>query len=154
MIKFNDWLQAKEATAFTRWRHEAALGLKPPISPAAVNSHSTASPFEVKKLAGKKKKKKKKKISEGRRPDPVLHKEIDVWLAEIEKLKKTFDDLKNNLKKKKKIQSKEKPSEEEIQSKEKEKEKGELSSQEKEIQAKGKEEKQVDKGVLKKKNNE
>lgn len=101
MIKFNDWMQAKEATAFTRWRHEAALGLKPPISPAAVNSHSTASPFEVKKLSGKKKKKKKKKISENHRPEPTLHKDIDIWLVQVEKLKKTFEDLKKNLNKKK-----------------------------------------------------
>ena len=63
LISFSDWLSKKgwgESSAFTRLRRDAAFGLKPPISPAAVNSRSTASPFENKKLAKKKRRKKKK----------------------------------------------------------------------------------------------
>jgi len=60
---FHTWLKANESSAFTRLRRDAALGLKPEISPASVHSRSTAHPFEVDKLDDKKKKKKKKKKS-------------------------------------------------------------------------------------------
>jgi hypothetical protein len=61
MMKFNDWLLAKESSAFTRLRRAAALGLAPPIPDASINSRSTAAPWELKALKGKGKKKKKKK---------------------------------------------------------------------------------------------
>ena len=63
MKSFKDWLIAKESSASTRLRWDAALGLKPPIPDAAIHSHSTAAPWQVEKLKGKgvKKKAKKKK---------------------------------------------------------------------------------------------
>lgn len=60
MISFNDWVAAQESSAFTRLRHDAALGLKPPIPDASINSHSSAPPWQVPKLKGKGKKKKHK----------------------------------------------------------------------------------------------
>lgn len=61
LIKFSDWVLARESSAFTRLRHAAALGLMPPIPDASINSRSTASPFEQKSLKGKGAKKKKRK---------------------------------------------------------------------------------------------
>ena len=70
---FEEWIaQQQESSAFTRLRRSAALGLMPPIAPAAIHSRSTAHPFEVevlkvtkgkpeKKKAAKKKPAKKKK---------------------------------------------------------------------------------------------
>ena len=72
MISFRDWINARESSAFTRLRHNAALGLMPPIAPASVNSRSTASPFEVEKLGKGKKckcKKKKEKLEESKIDD-------------------------------------------------------------------------------------
>ena len=59
--KFSEWLLTRESSSFTRLRHAAALGLMPPIPDAAINSRSTASPFEQKALKGKGKGSKKKK---------------------------------------------------------------------------------------------
>lgn len=61
LVKFCDWLIARESSPFTRLRRAAALGLMPPIPDAAINSRSTASPFEQKSLKGKGRKKRKHK---------------------------------------------------------------------------------------------
>lgn len=61
IIKFSDWILARESSAFTRLRHAAALGLMPPIPDASINSRSTASPFEQKALKGKGSKRKRRK---------------------------------------------------------------------------------------------
>lgn len=61
MIKFSDWIVARESSAFTRLRNAAAFGLMPPIPDASINSRSTASAFEYKSLKGKGKKKRRKK---------------------------------------------------------------------------------------------
>lgn len=61
IIKFSDWVLARESSAFTRLRHAAALGLMPPIPDASINSRSTASPFEQKALKGKGSKRKRRK---------------------------------------------------------------------------------------------
>jgi len=59
---FLTWLSKQdESSSFTRLRRDAALGLKPPIPAASVNSRSTGHPFEVEKLSKKKRKKRKKK---------------------------------------------------------------------------------------------
>ena len=59
---FFNWLQKQdEASAFTRLRRDAALGLKPSIPDAQINSRSTGSPFEQKSIKKKNKKSKKKK---------------------------------------------------------------------------------------------
>lgn len=63
MIKFSDWLMAKESSSFTRLRDAASKGLMPPIPAASINSRSTATPAQQEALLGKKKKKKKKKAS-------------------------------------------------------------------------------------------
>jgi len=99
LLNFKDWLdQHDESSAFTRLRKDAALGLKPPIPGAAVNSRSTASPFEVEKLGDKKKKKKKKKkgkkktfLDEAKKLEPVKHPEVDNWLDKIAGLKGDVD---------------------------------------------------------------
>lgn len=59
MIKFSDWLVARESSSFTRLRDAAAKGLMPPIPDASINSRSTATPAQQKALLGKSKKKKK-----------------------------------------------------------------------------------------------
>jgi hypothetical protein len=61
MKSFKDWVVAKESSASTRLKWDAALGLKPPIPDASIHSHSTALPWQVEKLKGKGKKKKRKK---------------------------------------------------------------------------------------------
>lgn len=63
LVKFSDWVIAKESSAFTRLRHAAALGLMPPIPDASIHSRSTASSFEVDSLKNKSRKKKSKKRS-------------------------------------------------------------------------------------------
>lgn len=60
MISFRDWIIARESSASTRLRWDAALGLKPPIPDSAIHSHSTALPWQVEKLKGKGVRKKKK----------------------------------------------------------------------------------------------
>jgi hypothetical protein len=60
--RFFDWIVARESSAATRLRAAAARDQMPPIPDAAINSHSTASPFEQKSLKGKGKKKAKKKL--------------------------------------------------------------------------------------------
>lgn len=91
-ISFSDWLLARESSAFTRLRRDAALGLKPPIPSASVNSRSTASPFENEKLADKpkdkKKSKKKKEMIEAKNNaiDSFLN-AVGALRAELEKLK-------------------------------------------------------------------
>ena len=62
MITFNDWLKIKESSAFTRTRTAAALGTGPSIPDAAINSRSTARPWESKAIKKRNKKKKKKKM--------------------------------------------------------------------------------------------
>ena len=60
LMSFEEWrAQQNESSPATRLRRDAALGLKPPIPDASINSHSTAAPWEAKRLAGKGKKKKK-----------------------------------------------------------------------------------------------
>jgi hypothetical protein len=61
MISFKDWIIAKESSASTRLRWDAAMGLKPPIPDAAIHSHSTAPPWQVNRLKGKGKKRRKKR---------------------------------------------------------------------------------------------
>lgn len=63
MLSFKEWLKIKESSAFTRRRRAAAQGTAPPIPDAAINSRSTAAPWELKNITkiNKKKKKKKKK---------------------------------------------------------------------------------------------
>ncbi len=46
ILTFKNWLAMQETSAFTRKRHDAALGLKPPI--ADFDSRSTATPWERK----------------------------------------------------------------------------------------------------------
>ena len=53
MMKFKEWVDAKESSAFTRRRDAAAKGLMPEIPAASLHSRSTASPFEVDKLGDK-----------------------------------------------------------------------------------------------------
>lgn len=108
MIKFSDWLiTAKESSAFTRLRWNAAMGLAPPIPDASMHSRSTASPWMVEKKTKKKKKKKKSKkknesIEESKKITPVKHGEIDNWLGEVDKLKAALGALKDVISKKKK----------------------------------------------------
>lgn len=61
MKSFKDWVLARESSAFTRLRQNAALGLAPPIPLASLHSRSTATPFQVEKLSKKKKRRKKNK---------------------------------------------------------------------------------------------
>ena len=85
MIKFSDWLVAKESSAFTRLRDAAAKGLRPPIPDASINSRSTATPAQQKALIGKGKKKKRK----GRKKKVVAkNKEIDAFVRQVEELEK------------------------------------------------------------------
>jgi hypothetical protein len=59
LIKYHNWA---ESTAFTRRRREVALGLKPLASLGGnVNSHSTALPWEKKRIEKKMKTESKKK---------------------------------------------------------------------------------------------
>lgn len=60
-ITFKEWLVARESSAFTRLRNNAALGLAPPIPAAAIHSRSTASPFVVNNLTKKKKRRKRRR---------------------------------------------------------------------------------------------
>jgi hypothetical protein len=59
LIKFQDWLVARESSAQTRLRANAARGLA--VFTGSLHGRSTASPFETEKLSPKKKRKKKKK---------------------------------------------------------------------------------------------
>lgn len=61
ITSFKDWVLAKESSAFTRLRQNAALGLAPPIPQASLHSRSTATPFQVDSLSKKRSKKKRKK---------------------------------------------------------------------------------------------
>lgn len=93
MIKFSDWILARESSAFTRLRKNATSGLMPPIPDAATHSRSTS--------VSKKKKKKKKKIKKKVNKSPV-NKNIDVFVKAVEDLKKDAESLekkiKNNIK--------------------------------------------------------
>lgn len=86
-IKFSDWIVARESSPFTRLRRASAFGLMPPIPDASVNSHSTATPFEQKKLLKKKKRKakgsKKKKI--------IKNAKIDSFVNSVEDLEKDLE---------------------------------------------------------------
>lgn len=61
IIKFSDWVIARESSPFTRLRNAAAQGLMPPIPDASIHSRSTATPFQQEALKGKGVKKKKRK---------------------------------------------------------------------------------------------
>ena len=61
MKSFFEWLKMRESSPFTRLRRDAALGLKPTIPDAAINSRSTAAPWEGESIKEKNKKKKKRK---------------------------------------------------------------------------------------------
>ena len=90
MIKFSDWLVARESSPFTRLRDAAAKGLMPPIPDASINSRSTATPAQRKALAGKGRKKKKK----SRKKKVVAkHNEIDAFVRQVEELEKEIDNL-------------------------------------------------------------
>ena len=99
-LSFKDWLVHRESSASTRLRRDAALGLKPPIPSASLHSRSTASPFEVEKLSGKKKGKKGKKTK-----NIVMNKDIDKFLDAVGSLK---DDAKVAQKEKECLEKKEK----------------------------------------------
>lgn len=90
MIKFSDWVLARESSAFTRLRQAAALGLMPPIPDASINSRSTATPFEQKALKGKGKKKKRRKKKVNKSPK---NKSIDLFVKSVEDLKKDVQNL-------------------------------------------------------------
>ncbi len=101
MIKFSDWILARESSAFTRLRQAAALGLMPPIPDASINSRSTATPFEQKALKGKGKKRKRRKKKVDKSPK---NKSIDSFLKSVQDLKKDVEKLeksKKDIKKKK-----------------------------------------------------
>ena len=66
IIKFSDWVIARESSPFTRLRNAAAQGLMPPIPDASIHSRSTATPFQQEALKGKGVKKKKKRKTKGR----------------------------------------------------------------------------------------
>ena len=85
IIKFSDWVLARESSSFTRLRQAAALGLMPPIPDASINSRSTASPFEQKALKGKGKKRRKKKV------EGPINKSIDLFLKAVDDLKKDVE---------------------------------------------------------------
>jgi len=103
MRTFRDWLQARESSAFTRLRHDAAFGLKPPIPGAMIHSRSTAHPFEVEKLTKKKKRKNKKKkrklCVEGKKDGPSPDSKVDNFLNAVGVLKHELDDLEDKLEK-------------------------------------------------------
>lgn len=63
MKSFNEWMRLREASAFTRSRRSAALGTGPSIPDAAINSRSTAAPWEKDRIVKRNKKRKKKKKS-------------------------------------------------------------------------------------------
>jgi hypothetical protein len=44
--RFSDWMLASESSPITRLKWDAALGLKPPMAPASVNSKATAIPWQ------------------------------------------------------------------------------------------------------------
>lgn len=95
MIKFSDWVLARESSAFTRLRQAAALGLMPPIPDASINSRSTATPFEQKALKGKGKKKKRRKKKVNKSPK---NKSIDLFLRSVEDLKKDVENIEKSKK--------------------------------------------------------
>lgn len=73
-----EWLRQHEASAFTRARHAAALGLGPPMAPAAMFSRSTPEPWIVDKILSnldsdglpkKRVKRKKRKKRKNKRKD-------------------------------------------------------------------------------------
>lgn len=95
MMKFSDWVLAKESSAFTRLRQAAALGLMPPVPDASINSRSTATPFEQNALKGKgkKRKRRKKKVNKS-----VKNRSIDSFLKSVEDLKKDVENLEKSKK--------------------------------------------------------
>lgn len=106
LISFKDWMNQQESSAFTRRRRDALLGLAPEIPDAEIHRHSTF-PFE-KELRDKKKGKKKKKEEEEKDEElkeakrkPVLNKQVDDWLKEIEGLRPDLAALDSVIKKRK-----------------------------------------------------
>jgi hypothetical protein len=123
IMKFSDWVLARESSAFTRLRHAAALGLMPPIPDASINSRSTATPFEQESLKGKgkKKRKRKKKVDSG-----PMNRTIDAFVKAAEDLKKDMESLEKSKKLKdttstKKLNKKEDKKDEEESGEDKEK---------------------------------
>ena len=98
-LRFKEFLDSQESSAFTRSRHMWLLGLGPDMAPQAIFSRSTADPREVeykkkKKKKKKKSKKKKKKIKEALeegKTQPPVNKEVDKWLEAVDKLKRDLD---------------------------------------------------------------
>ena len=91
MIKFSDWIVARESSSFTRLRDAAAKGLMPPIPDASINSRSTATPAQQKALLGKGNKKKKKKSR--KKKVVAKHNEIDAFVRQVEELEKEIESL-------------------------------------------------------------
>ena len=50
LTSFKDWMSVRESSPITRLKWDAALGLKPPIAPASVNSKATGLPWQVERL--------------------------------------------------------------------------------------------------------
>ena len=101
-LRFKEFLNSQESSAFTRSRHQWLLGLGPDMAPQSIFSRSTADPREIehgKKKKKKKKKKcrcwkKKKKIKEAleeSKIQPPVNKEVDKWLEAVDKLKRDLD---------------------------------------------------------------
>ena len=61
IIKFSEWILARESSPATRLRTASAKGLMPPIPAASIDSHNTAPPSEKKALLKKGKRKGGKK---------------------------------------------------------------------------------------------
>jgi len=98
-LRFKEFLDSQESSAFTRSRHMWLLGLGPDMAPQSIFSRSTADPREVeygkkKKKKSKKKSTKKKKIKEALeegKAQPPVNKEVDKWLEAVDKLKRELD---------------------------------------------------------------
>jgi len=109
MIAFSKWLKIRESSASTRLKTQAALGLAPPV--ADIFGHSTPPPWQVKRLMRslkkRKRKKKKSKIHEASKPK-LVDRNIDSFLAAVERLAKDLWELKRlkKLKKSKEVKDK------------------------------------------------
>lgn len=111
MIPFKDWLEIREASASSRRKLQAALGLAPPV--ADIFSRSTPPPWQVERLEKalkkskkkSKKTKKSKKIEEAKKKEPIVHNDIDAFIKSVELLAKDVWKL-DFLKKKKAAEEK------------------------------------------------
>ena len=71
--RFGEWIKVRESSPITRLKWDAALGLKPPIAPASVNSKASGLPWQVDALkdtpvAGEENKKPTKKKKAKKKP--------------------------------------------------------------------------------------